>query len=119
MKLYATSVQFPAILYQVLQEVETEGFCCREVYVDTFKVNFSAAAEEVAAMFRVRIVPVSSGTPQENAYAESAVRTVAAMSRIQMAGAPHRWELLGTVRRVMRVNRRDSAPKRTRQEKSL
>jgi hypothetical protein len=75
---------------QVLQEVEAEGYCCREVYVDTFKVNFSAAAEEVAAMFQVRIVPVSSGTRQENAYAESAVRTIiAAMSRSQMAGAPH------------------------------
>jgi hypothetical protein len=89
-KLYATSVQFPAILYQVLQEIEAEGYCCREVYVDTFKVNFSAAAEEVAVMFKVRIVPVSSGTPQENAYAESAVRTnIAAMSRSLMAGAPH------------------------------
>jgi hypothetical protein len=88
-KLYATSVQFPTILYQVLQEIEAEGYCCREVYVDTFKVNFSAAAEEVAAMFKVRIVPVSSGTPQENAYAESAVRTIAAISRSLMAGAPH------------------------------
>jgi hypothetical protein len=53
-KLYATSEQFPAILYQILQEVEAEGYSCREIYVDTFKVNFSAAAEEVAAMFRVR-----------------------------------------------------------------
>jgi hypothetical protein len=70
-KLYATSEQFPAILYQVLQEVETEGYACREIYVDTFKVNFSAAAEEVAAMFRVRLVPVSAGTPQEMAYAEA------------------------------------------------
>jgi hypothetical protein len=63
-KLYASSEQFPAILYQVLQEIEAEGYACREMYVDTFKVNFSAAAEEVAAMFKVRIVPVSSGTPQ-------------------------------------------------------
>ena len=68
-KLYATTEQFPAILYQVLQEIETEGYACREIYVDTLKVNFSAAAEEVAAMFRVRLVPVSSGTPQEMAYA--------------------------------------------------
>jgi hypothetical protein len=52
-------------------------------------VNFNAAAEEVAAMFEVRIVPVSSGTPQENAYAESAVGTIAAMSRSLMTGAPH------------------------------
>ena len=59
------------------------------MYVDTFKVNFSAAAEEVAAMFKVKIVPVSSGTPQENAYAESAVRTIAEMSRSLLAGAPH------------------------------
>ncbi len=63
-KLYATSKQFPAILYQILQEVETEGYACREIYCDTFKVNFSAAAEEVAAMFKVKLVPVSAGTPQ-------------------------------------------------------
>jgi hypothetical protein len=88
-KLYATSEQFPAILYQILQEVEAEGYACRELYVDTFKVNFSAAAEEVAAMFKVRIVPISSGTPQEMAYAELAVRTIAEMSRSIMAGAPH------------------------------
>ena len=31
-KLYATSEQFPAILYQVLQEIEGEGFSCREIY---------------------------------------------------------------------------------------
>ncbi len=88
-KLYATSEQFPAILYQILQEVEVEGSSCREIYVDTFKVNFSAAAEEVAAMFRVRLVPVSSGTPQEMAYAESAVRVIGEMSRSLMAGALH------------------------------
>ncbi len=76
-KLYATSEQFPAILYQILQEVETEGYACREIYVDTFKVNFSAAAEEVAAMFRVRLVPVSSGTPQE-------------MAQCRVCGARHR-----------------------------
>jgi hypothetical protein len=69
--------------------VETEGYACREIYVDTFKVNFSAAAEEVAAMFRVRLVPVSAGTPQEMAYAESAVRVIGEMSRSLMAGAPH------------------------------
>jgi hypothetical protein len=87
-KLYASSEQFPAILYQVLQEIVAEGYACKEIYVNTFKVNFSAAAEEVAAMFKVRIVPVSSGTPQENAYAESAGITISAMSRSLMAGAP-------------------------------
>ena len=87
-KLYATSEQFPAILYQVLQEIEAEGFSCREIYTDTFKVNFSAAAEEVAAMFRVRLVPVSAGTPQEMTYSESAVRVIGEMARSLMAGAP-------------------------------
>jgi hypothetical protein len=88
-KLYASTKQFPAILYQVLQEIETEGYACKEMYFDTFKVNFSAAAEEVAAMFKVRLVPVSAGSPQEVAYAETAVKTIAAMSRCLMAGAPH------------------------------
>ncbi len=88
-KLYATTKQFPAILYQVLQEVEREGYAVRELYVDTFIVNISAEAEDVAAMFKVRIVPVSAGTPQEMAYAERAVQTLAQMSRALMAGAPH------------------------------
>jgi hypothetical protein len=88
-KLYATSKQYPAILYQVLQEVESEGYAVREIYVDTFIVNISKAAEDVAAMFKVRIIPISSGTPQELAYAERAVQTLAQMSRALMAGAPH------------------------------
>jgi hypothetical protein len=88
-KLYGSTKQFPAILYQVLQEIESAGFVCREIYVDTFSVNLSRAAEEVAAMFRVRIIPISAGTPQELAYAESAVRVVGQMSRTLMAGATH------------------------------
>ena len=52
-------------------------------------MNLSAAAEEVAGMFKVRIVPISGDTPQEQAYAESAVRTLGQMSRAQMLGAPH------------------------------
>ncbi len=49
-KLFASTKQFPAILYQILQEVETEGYAVRELYVDTFIVNISAEAEDVAAM---------------------------------------------------------------------
>ncbi len=64
------------MLYQVLQEIESEGFVCREFCCDTHAVNLSAAAEEVASMFKVRIIPISGGTPQKLAYAESAVRTV-------------------------------------------
>jgi hypothetical protein len=69
--------------------VESEGFVTREIYVDTHSVNLSKAAEEVAAMFRVRIIPVSAGTPQEMAYAESAVRVIGQMGRTLMCGAPH------------------------------
>ncbi len=57
--------------------------------VDTFVVNMSDAAEEVAAMFKTRNVPISAGTPQELAYAERAVRTVAEKSRSMLLGAPH------------------------------
>ena len=88
-KLYGSTEQFPSILYQVLQEIESEGFITREIYVDTHSVNLSRAAEEVAAMYKVKIIPVSAGTPQEMAYAESAVRTIGQMSRTLMCGAPH------------------------------
>ena len=88
-KLYGSTEQFPSILFQVLQEIETEGYVTREVYVDTHSVNLSRAAEEVACMFRVKIIPISAGTPQEMAYAESAVRTIGQMSRTMMCGAPH------------------------------
>jgi hypothetical protein len=88
-KLYGSTEQFPSILFQVLQEIESEGYVTREVYVDTHSVNLSKAAEEVAAMYRVRIIPVSAGTPQEMAYAESAVRVIGQMGRTLMCGAPH------------------------------
>ncbi len=118
-KLYATSEeQFPAILYQILQEVEAEGYSCREIYVDTFKVNFSAAAEEVAAMFRVRLVPVSAGTPQEMAYAESAVRVIGEMARSLMAGAPHLDESCWGLADVHTAYIHDVMPQQSRQNMS-
>ena len=89
LKLYASLKQFPAILFQILQYVESQGFICREIMVDTFVGNLSEAAEEVAAMFRTRIIPISAGTPQELAYAERAVRTIAEKSRAMLLGAPH------------------------------
>jgi hypothetical protein len=89
LKLYATLKEFPAIIYQVLQYIESQGFICREILVDTYVVNLSEAAEEVAAMFKTRIIPISAGTPQELAYAERAVRTIAEKSRVVLLGAPH------------------------------
>ena len=88
-KLYASTDQYPAALYQVLQKIESEGFVNREIYVDTHSVNLSKAAEEVAQMFKTRIIPISAGTPQELAYAERAVGTLGQMSRALMIGAPH------------------------------
>jgi hypothetical protein len=88
-KTLSTLKEFPAILYQILQDVERQGFVCREIMVDTYVVNLSAAVEEVAAMFKTRIVPISAGTPQELAYAERAVRTIGEKSRALLLGAPH------------------------------
>jgi hypothetical protein len=88
-KLYATMKQFPAILYQILQYIESQGFICREVMMDTYVVNLSSAAEDVAALFKTRLIPISAGTPQELAYAERAVRTLGDKSRTMLLGAPH------------------------------
>ena len=88
-KLYASTEQFPILLYQFLQDVERQHFRCREIIVDTHSVNISQEAEDVAALFRVKITPISAGTPQELAYAESGVRVIAELSRGFMLGAPH------------------------------
>jgi hypothetical protein len=88
-KLYATLEQYPAVLYQVLQEIESEGYVTHEIYCDTAAVNLSQAVEEVAEMFKVKIIPISGGTPQELVYAESTVRTLGQISRSLMLGAPH------------------------------
>ena len=88
-KLYASTRQFPAILFQFLQDVEREHFKCREVIVDTHSVNLSSEAEDVAALFLTKIIPISAGTPQELAYAESGVKIIAKISRGMLLGAPH------------------------------
>jgi hypothetical protein len=88
-KLYASHEQFPAALFQFLVHVEGEGNRCHEVYCDTFSANISAEVEEVAALFMVKIIPVSSGTPQEVSFVESANRVIAARSRAMILGAPH------------------------------
>ena len=88
-RLYASHMQFPIALYQFLVRVQAEYWCCRVVYVDTHSVNLSAEVEEVLALFQAELVPVSCGTPQEMAFAESKVRTVKRMSSALLAGAPH------------------------------
>jgi hypothetical protein len=118
LKLYATLKEFPAILYQILQEVERQGFVCREIMVDTFVVNLSAAVEEVAAMFKTRIVPISAGTPQELAYAESAVRTIGQKSRALLLGAPHLPNSLWGLADIQGAYVQDVLPQPDRSNKS-
>jgi hypothetical protein len=77
------------ILFQFLQDVESQHFACREIVVDTHSVNISEEAEDVAALFHRKITPISAGTPQELAFAESAVRNLAKISKSMMNGAPH------------------------------
>jgi hypothetical protein len=88
-KLYASHEQFPAAMFQFLVHVESEGNRCHEIYCDTFSVNISAEIEEVAALFLVKIIPVSAGTPQEVSFVETANRVIAGRSRAMMLGAPH------------------------------
>ena len=88
-RLYASHKQFPIALYQFLVRVQAEFWCCRVIYVDTYSVNLSSDVEEVLALFQTQLVPVSSGTPQEMAFAESKVRTIKRMSTAMLAGAPH------------------------------
>jgi hypothetical protein len=89
LKLYASHEQYPAALFQFLVHVEGEGNKCHEIYCDTFSSNISAEVEEVAALFMVKIIPVSNGTPQEVSFVESANRVVGARARAMLLGAPH------------------------------
>ena len=56
---------------------------------DTYSVNISDAAEEVASEFDCAIRPVSAGTPQEMGRAEGAVGELRRMIRASFAAAPH------------------------------
>lgn len=88
-KLYASHQQFPIALQQFLTRVEAEHFKCRCIYVDTHSVNLSEDAEEICALYSCLILPVSAGTPQEMAFAESRVKKIKQMSTALMVGAPH------------------------------
>ena len=88
-RLYASHLQFPVALYQFLVRVEAEHFRVHVIFVDTHSVNLSAEVEEICALFKCTIQPVSAGTPQEMAFAESKVRMVKRMSTAMLLGAPH------------------------------
>ena len=88
-RFYASHTQFPVALHQFLVRVEAEHWRCHVIYADTFSVNLSEDVEEVCALFSCVMCPVSAGTPQEMAYAESMVRTIKRMSTAMLEGAPH------------------------------
>ena len=88
-KLYASHVQFPIVLQQFLTRVEAEHFACHCIYVDTHSVNLSRDAEEVCALYNCLIIPVSAGSPQEMAFAESKVRVIKRVSTAMLTGVPH------------------------------
>ena len=117
-KLYASHEQFPAALFQFLVHVEGEGNRCHEIYCDTFSANISAEVEEVAALFMVKIIPVSAGTPQEVSFVETANRTIAGRSRAMLLGAPHlpKWCWALADRHAVYVGR--LLPQSTREWKS-
>jgi hypothetical protein len=72
-----------------LVRVEAEHWKCHVTFVDAFSVNASEDAEEAVALFQRAIDPMSAGSPQELAFAESKTRTVKRMSAAMMLGAPH------------------------------
>jgi hypothetical protein len=88
-KLYVSHEQFPTALFQFLVHVEGEDNRCHEIYCDTFAVDISNEVEEVAALFMVKVIPVSAGTPQEVSFVETANRVIAGRSRAMLLGAPH------------------------------
>jgi hypothetical protein len=88
-RFYASHTQFPVALHQFLVRVQAEFWHCRVIYADTHSVNLSSAVEEVLALFQVQLVPISAGTPQELAFAESRVRLIKRMSTAMLANAPH------------------------------
>jgi hypothetical protein len=88
-RLYASHKQFPIALHQFLVRVQAEYWKCRVIFVDTHSVNISAAVDEVLSLFQVQLMPISTSSPQELAFAESKVRVIKRMSTAMLAGAPH------------------------------
>jgi hypothetical protein len=88
-RLYASHHQFPIALHQFLVRVQAEFWTCRVIFMDTHSVNLSKDVEEVLALFQVQLIPISAGTPQELAFAETRVKMIRRMSTAMLIGAPH------------------------------
>ena len=114
-KLYASHTQFPVALHQFLRRVEAEHYKVHVMYGDTFSVNMSEDVEEVCALFQCTLLPVSAGTPQEMAFAESMVRVIKRMSTAMLAGAPHLSKEMWACSDKYAVFLHDFLPQSTRQ----
>ncbi len=89
-RLYASHHQFPIALHQFQVRVQAEYWKCRAIFVDTHSVTISASVVEVLALFQVQLMPIiSTGTPQELAFAKSKVRVIKRMSTAMLTEAPH------------------------------
>jgi hypothetical protein len=69
-------------------------------------------------MFKSRIIPISAGTPQELAYAERAVRTIADRSRAMLLGALHLPNSMWGLSDLHSLYVHDVLPQRDRGNKS-
>jgi hypothetical protein len=70
-------------------------------------------------MFKVRIIPISGGTPQELAYVESAVRVVGQMSRALMFGVGHLPQFCWGLSDFYAAYLHNLIPQKAKQGKSL
>ena len=113
-KLYSSNEQFPILLYHFLSQIEADRFRCRKIFVDTYSVNLSAEAHEVAAAFYTVLVPVSAGSPQELAFAESAHRVIAASARAMILNAPHMPKFCWSMADLYSVYTNDFLPQKLR-----
>ncbi len=59
------------------------------IYMNTHSVNLSADVEEVLALFQVQLIPISAGTPQELAFAETRVKMIRRLPTAMLLGASH------------------------------
>ena len=88
-RLYASHEQFPVALHQFLRRVESEHFKVQMIHVRHIFSKYLRGCRGSVCLYGATIVPVSAGTPQEMAFAESMVRVIKRMSTAMLAGAPH------------------------------
>ncbi len=74
--------------------------------MDTHSVKILADVEEVLALFQVKLMPVSAGTPLEMAFAESKVRSIKRMSTAMLLCVTLTCKLLGIGGQIRNIHQR-------------